>query len=199
MGNREDLLDGAKRCLREKGYGRTTARDITAVAGTSLASIGYHFGSTKALLDAALFEAVGEWTDELRRALDADVDPQAGPLARFEAYWTRMIESFVGNRELWAATMEVFGQIDRIPGMRQAIAEGLQEGRVAWAAMIQGIDADVDAERAQAVGSLHQALLSGVMVQWLVDPERAPSARDLTEALRMMAAGIEAEASGGTA
>ncbi|MGH4006514.1 MAG: TetR family transcriptional regulator, partial [Pseudonocardiaceae bacterium] len=44
MGNREDLLAGAKRCLYEKGYGRTTARDIAAAAGgVSLAAIGYHF------------------------------------------------------------------------------------------------------------------------------------------------------------
>ena len=28
MGNREDLLEGAKRCLLEKGYRATTARDI---------------------------------------------------------------------------------------------------------------------------------------------------------------------------
>ena len=35
MGHREDLLAGAVRCLREKGYGRTTARDIVAASGAS--------------------------------------------------------------------------------------------------------------------------------------------------------------------
>jgi len=53
MGHREDLLAGAVRCLREKGYAHTTARDIVAASGTNLASIGYHYGSTKALLNAA--------------------------------------------------------------------------------------------------------------------------------------------------
>ncbi|MET1071471.1 MAG: TetR family transcriptional regulator, partial [Umezawaea sp.] len=33
MGNREDLLVGAKRCLLDKGYARTTARDIATEAG----------------------------------------------------------------------------------------------------------------------------------------------------------------------
>ncbi|GAB3818361.1 TetR family transcriptional regulator [Micromonospora zhanjiangensis] len=61
MGNREDLLAGAKQCLMEKGYARTTARDIAAAAGTSLAAIGYHFRTTQALLNAALFEAMAEW------------------------------------------------------------------------------------------------------------------------------------------
>jgi len=40
---------------------------------------------------------------------------------------------------------------------------------------------------ARAVGSLHQALLSGVLIQWLIDPRRAPSATDLATALQAIA------------
>ena len=36
MGHREDLLEGAKRCLLEKGFVRTTARDIVKESGTNL-------------------------------------------------------------------------------------------------------------------------------------------------------------------
>jgi hypothetical protein len=36
------------------------------------------------------------------------------------------------------------------------------------------------------VGSLYQALMSGVIVQWLADPERAPSGDDLANALRII-------------
>src|SRR6516225_8755418 len=61
MGNREALLAGAKRCLIEKGYARTTARDIAAASGVSLAAIGYHFGSKDALMNQAIYEFVGEW------------------------------------------------------------------------------------------------------------------------------------------
>jgi AcrR family transcriptional regulator len=32
MGNREALLEGARECLSERGYARTTARDIAAAA-----------------------------------------------------------------------------------------------------------------------------------------------------------------------
>ncbi|NHW87893.1 helix-turn-helix transcriptional regulator, partial [Escherichia coli] len=45
MGHRERLLAGARNCLYERGYTRTTARDIVAASDTNLASIGYHFGS----------------------------------------------------------------------------------------------------------------------------------------------------------
>ncbi len=54
MGNRDDLLDGAVRCLRDKGWARSTVRDIAAAAGVSHAAIGYHFGSREALLTAFL-------------------------------------------------------------------------------------------------------------------------------------------------
>jgi hypothetical protein len=39
MGNRDALLSAAKKCLLEKGYNRTTARDIASAAGVSLAAI----------------------------------------------------------------------------------------------------------------------------------------------------------------
>lgn len=66
MGHREDLLEGAKRCLLEKGFLRTTARDIVKESGTNLASIGYHYGSKDALLAqayVALVETTGHRFD----------------------------------------------------------------------------------------------------------------------------------------
>src|SRR3954466_13997211 len=50
MGHREDLLEGAKRCLLEKGFLRTTARDIVKESGTNLAASGYHYGSKDELV-----------------------------------------------------------------------------------------------------------------------------------------------------
>lgn len=61
MGNREDLLAGARRCLEEKGYLRTTVRDIATASKVSMAAIGYHFGSREVLLNQALFAAMDEW------------------------------------------------------------------------------------------------------------------------------------------
>jgi AcrR family transcriptional regulator len=189
MGHREDLLAGAKRCLYEKGYARTTARDIVAASGTNLASIGYHYGSKEALLNAALFQAIEEWGDELERAVATDTDPATTPLERFERFWTRVIESFDAHRPLWAASFEVFGQVERVPEVRQLLADGVQQARIGFAALLSNVD-PAEKETAQMVGSFYYALLSGVLVQWLIDPQRAPSARDLTEALRIIAAGV---------
>ena len=191
MGHREDLLEGAKRCLYEKGYARTTARDIVAASGTNLASIGYHYGSMEALLNAAMIEAIEEWGEEIERALAANSDPEAAPMERFEATWTRVIESFAAHRQLWVATIEATAQAERAPEVRTFLADAVQQGREGLAALFQNIDAAVDEKGAWTIGSFYQALLSGVMVQWLIDPERAPSGHDLAQALRMILGSVQ--------
>jgi hypothetical protein len=67
------------------------------------------------------------------------------------------------------------------------VARGEQAGGPAGDAVQQAGPVQAEPEKAQAVGSVHQALLSGILVQWLVDPDRAPSAGDLTSALRTIA------------
>ncbi|HEV8163429.1 MAG TPA: helix-turn-helix domain-containing protein [Actinomycetota bacterium] len=190
MGNREDLLAAAKRLLSEKGYARTTARDIAAASGVSLAAIGYHFGSKEALLNAARIEAIGDWWQELGRTLAADADPGSGPMERFEAVWTRVIESFASQRPLWLASFELLAQIDESPQVRAAVADAQQRARLGLAALFHHLDPSKDEKTALRVGSFYLALLPGVMAQWLIDPEHAPSGRDLAEALRTIVADV---------
>ncbi|MET7969029.1 helix-turn-helix domain-containing protein [Micromonospora sp. NPDC005305] len=188
MGNREDLLAGAKRCLMEKGYAATTARDVAGAAGTSLAAIGYHFRTTKALLNEALVEAMAEWGDELARALAEDAGPDATPEQRFEAAWERIIESFARLRPLWAVQFELIAQLDRTPELREAFAGVTRQARLGLAEVFHRLDPGLDESTALALGAFHQALIGGVAAQWLVDPAAAPSARELTAALRVLAA-----------
>ncbi|MQA77559.1 MAG: TetR family transcriptional regulator [Streptosporangiales bacterium] len=188
MGNREDLLGGAVRCLREKGYAQITARDIASAAGTSLAAIGYHFGSKEALLNAALFEVMDSWGAEFATAMpDDDV---SDPIERFATAWTGLLEVATRQPELAAASFESFLQARRSPELRAQLAAGQEEGRRGLVAVIQGIDeADVTDEQSRTLGSFYSALLSGVLGQWLIDPDRAPSGRDLAEALRAVTGG----------
>jgi AcrR family transcriptional regulator len=193
MGNREDLLEAAKRCLYEKGYARTTARDIAAASGVSLAAIGYHFGSKDALLNAARIQAIEEWNDELGRALAADTDPDATPIERFEAIWTHILELFAAHRPLWMASFEMLAQLDQAPEVREAVAAAQQRARLGLASLFHHLDPTLDERSAWAVGSFYLALLPGVMAQWLIDPDHAPSGRDLAEALRAIVADVGAD------
>ncbi|QRK04341.1 TetR/AcrR family transcriptional regulator [Archangium violaceum] len=189
MGNREDLLAGAKRCLYEKGYARTTARDIAAEAGTSLAAIGYHFKSTEALLNAAILQAIEELGEEMHRALAAEVPPEATTLERFEANWRRVLELFPKYRRMLSASVEAYATAEHVPEVRQQLASGLEEGRIGLARLFQNLDATADGT-AWAVGSFYQALMSGLLIQWLIDPEHAPSSKDLADALRTIVANV---------
>ena len=155
MGNREDLLAGAKRCLYEKGYASTTARDIATASGTSLAAIGYHFGSKEALMNQARLQAFGDWTDQLTRALETELDPATPAIERFEAIWTKVIELFEANRPMWLASFEMLAQIDRDPQVRSAVAEAQQRARLGLAMLFHNIDPSIDG----AAGACRRILL----------------------------------------
>ncbi|MCG3756903.1 TetR/AcrR family transcriptional regulator [Amycolatopsis sp. Poz14] len=160
MGNREDLLAGAKRCLIERGWGNTTVRDIAAAAGVSHAAIGYHFGSRDALLTQALVAAVDELGGQVA---DSSFDLSEQGL-------NRLIDSFGEHRALWVAQLEALVQAERSPDVRRHLVQGLREAR------------------AGVGGAVQSALVIGLMVQWLLDPEEAPSAKEVTDGIRAVAA-----------
>ncbi|MFJ9825482.1 TetR/AcrR family transcriptional regulator [Streptomyces sp. NPDC101160] len=186
MGHKEDLLEGAKRCLLEKGYGRTTARDIVAASGTNLASIGYHYGSKDALLQQAFLALTEEWGHRVGPAEEAGKDPSPDPYQRFRDVWAQLIASAEASRPVWKLQTEVVTRIDDDEKLREAIKEPQREGRLGMAEGFLGIDPAAEPEKARVAGLLVQALATGVMIQWMVDPETAPSADDLTEGLKVL-------------
>jgi AcrR family transcriptional regulator len=192
MGNREALLLGAKRCLLEKGYTGTTARDIAAAAGVSLAAIGYHFSSKEALLTEALLLAFGDWDQEFRAALNSTVPANLDPVERFELIWARLIETFETHRSLWMANFELFSQMDRQPEIRRMLGNNLQRARTGLAALFADQEESAVSEHtASTIGTFHHVLLTGMIAQWLIDPDHALSARELTDALSRVVAGMQ--------
>jgi AcrR family transcriptional regulator len=187
VGHREDLLAGAKRCIYERGYGRTTARDIVAASGTNLASIGYHYGSKEALLNAALIEATGEWGEEFGAGIATIDDPD--PFRRFELAWDAVLASFAEHRQMLAAHFEAVVQAQHSDVVRDSLRAALDDGRLGLAELFYGLDPEADRDLAWAVGCFLNVVLTGYMAQWLVDPERAPTGRQLADGLRVVVAG----------
>jgi AcrR family transcriptional regulator len=187
MGNREDLLLAAKRCLLEKGYDRTTVRDIATAANVSMAAIGYHYGSREALLNEALFQTMADWGDRIGGALAPDPTVPDTPAAQFESKLSRLIDSFAANRQFWLAGVEAFMQSQRSPELREQLAAGQLDGRQGLAAMVTGQPEDEVAERdVRSVGAVQLALISGLMIQWLSDSTAAPDASEVMTGLRML-------------
>ncbi|MGW8567137.1 TetR/AcrR family transcriptional regulator [Isoptericola sp. NPDC055881] len=167
-GNRAALLVAARDCLRERGYARTTARDIASSAGVSLAAIGYHFGSKEALLDAALVDALRDWGDTLE-AIGAE-DHGSTPGERFRAVWERVVASAAEDRTLWAVQFELLADAARDPERAASLAGANAEARTALAALF-GLPAEQ--------GPLVQMLLLGAVSHVLLDPADTVGADEL--------------------
>lgn len=184
MGHREDLLEGAKQCLQERGYAHTTARDLVAASNTNLASIGYHYGSKEALLNAALVAVFRDWGDEMDRILSSDTESCTTPMQRLRVWLPKLVESFTTMRPMWIATMEAFPIAERTPELHAQLAAGQREGRRGLAASLYGVAEDsITEQQSRHGGALFITLLNGLMMQWLLDPENAPSAEDTITAL----------------
>ena len=189
MGNREDLLAGALECLKTKGWTRTTVRDIAAAAGVNHAAIGYHFGSREALLIEAFIQAMDAWGAQTEAAVRAAIAAGAGPREQYEAFWRQVIESYAAHRWLWLATLEAAVQAEHSPKVRELMAASLRQGRSGLAAGLLGVAEDtLDGPAERALGSVQLALMSGFLVQWLIDPDNAPSERDIAEGVLRLAA-----------
>ncbi|HUC06096.1 MAG TPA: helix-turn-helix domain-containing protein, partial [Acidimicrobiales bacterium] len=141
--NRAALLKGARQCLEEIGYARTTARDIAGAAGVSLGAIGYHFGSKEQLLNEAIAEGFRDWIASFtplvlaagEQGLDASVR-QALP---------QFFELMAGSRPLLIAFMEAMAQAEHVPVLRAQLAEQYRESRAAATAMIaESIGSQID-------------------------------------------------------
>ncbi|MBO0874151.1 MAG: TetR/AcrR family transcriptional regulator [Pseudonocardia sp.] len=169
MGNREALLEAAIVCLRERGYGGTTARDVAGSANVSLGAIRYHFGSMDGLLGEAIAECGRRWIRGFQRSLAAraSAGPEAGLLAEVD----QLYEIFESERTLVVGIVEAFAHAQRSTRARQQLAELYDELRAGIAA---GIGALAGAEQppGDTIASLFIALADGLMVQWLLDPGR---------------------------
>jgi AcrR family transcriptional regulator len=180
VGNRDDLLAGAKRCLLERGYAASTVRDIATEANVSMAAIGYHYGSREVLLTRAMDDLMGDWGQAVAASMSTAVD--------YRDAWVRIIESFTAHRALFAASIEAAVLAQRSDPIRELLGASLEQGRSGLAAALLAAPEDgLDRADVRSVGSAQLALISGVLLQHLTDPEHAPSADEVVAGLQRIA------------
>lgn len=180
-GNRAALLEGAVRCIQERGYGRTTARDLVEASNTNLAAIGYHFGSKQALLNEALAECGRRWLDQI-----AQVAEQAGEgPGAWETVVTAIHRSVEEGRPIAIGYLEAWTQAQRSPELRDQLAAHYREIRSATAAIAvasarKGATRPSDLE---GLGAVLVAVADGLIVQWLLDADALPDPSRLARIL----------------
>ncbi|MBK6019379.1 TetR/AcrR family transcriptional regulator [Streptomyces sp. MBT53] len=97
---RDGLQSAALELLAQRGQEGVTLREITDRAGANVAAVSYHFGSLKALCDAAIEHALEQYLDAQMAAIDS-----LGPDATLEevaaAFAGPMMRAFaVGGQDL---------------------------------------------------------------------------------------------------
>lgn len=186
MGNREALIEGAKSCLLDKGFDRTSVRDIATAAGVSMAAIGYHFGSREKLLLQAIVEILDEWGDLSGRAL-VPADEELTPERAYVRMWDENLRLVRENPRMWLTSVDLFMQAMRNPELRDGLTAAMGEGRRGLAAILLGrAEEAVTPGDERGLGMVQMALMSGVAIQALSRPDDPPTGEEVLAGLRAL-------------
>jgi AcrR family transcriptional regulator len=178
--HRTRLLEAARTLLRERTYGNITARDLVAASNTNLGSIGYHFGSKEALLNEAIGLALEEWADAIIRATRAD--PSPGPLTLMDLLRT-VLDEYDSIRPYYHAYIEALARSARSPELREQLAAHYNRQRDRVAGLLtDSLHDAIDPNDARHLASVMIATVDGLLIQTFIDPDNAPTSRDLATA-----------------
>ncbi|MBF6191457.1 TetR/AcrR family transcriptional regulator [Nocardia implantans] len=189
MGNREDLLAGARKVIIERGVAKATARDIASAAGVSLAAIGYHFGSKDQLITEALTDSLGTAIgDSMERKIREGGG--AAPLAAFAALWNGMPAVFAENHDSMLASMENLVRVARSPQLQKFFAQSLPGAYRDIADALRQAHPRLSEDQAEAIAELYFVLVQGLGVLRTIAPEaNLPDGDRLAQAVAALTGG----------
>jgi AcrR family transcriptional regulator len=176
--NKAALLEAAKKLVGERGFAGTSVRDLVAASGTNQAAVNYHFGSREELLTQAVLASFLEWTDRLAAA---EADPADGPVGQLLASMGAMLGDLEDTEPLFAAVLEALLQARRSPKLREELADhyGEQRRRVGEQVSAAIGVGTIPARTVEVIASLLIAVVDGLQLQSLLDPESVPDAKEL--------------------
>jgi AcrR family transcriptional regulator len=166
VSNRQALLEGALRCIEERGYGEVTTRDIAQAAKANVASITYHFGSKDALIAEALAEGFRRWlaefAGEVMRTGTTDDETLMQSAVR------ALGESMGSHRGMARAFIAALSRAPHDKHLRDVLAASYRESRTSLAAFL-GLG---EGEQGELLAGVLIAVFDGLLIQWLIDPEQ---------------------------
>jgi AcrR family transcriptional regulator len=179
---REALLAAAMRCIRERGYVHTTQGDVLAKSGANPRSITYHFGSKERLMASALAETFRQRSEPL---LEAGERAPGSAMQRFTEVFVALLDEVRADRELAFALVDAVAQA-RSEELRDVFGDHYRQVRSRIAILIRAVLGDRYEATGGDIDALAAALLAlvdGLVLQWLVDPESLPEGERLVRSL----------------
>lgn len=98
------LLRIARKMFGQKGYDRTSLRNIAEAAGVTKAALYYHFPDKEALYGRVVIEALESLVAHVR----ARIQENAPPKQRIRDFFLATAEYLDNNRDTWLAGSNVF-------------------------------------------------------------------------------------------
>ena len=125
-----NLLDAAKKVLRQNGYAGLSTRDVATVAGVPLSQIHYHFGSKQGMV-LALFEYLNAQLLDRQDALFGD------PTLKLSAQWDRACDYL--DDDIASGYVRVLQELIAASFSDAGIAKVVRAGIMGWVDLIVGV------------------------------------------------------------
>jgi AcrR family transcriptional regulator len=158
---KERLLTAAVTCLRRQGFAGTTARDIAAEAEANLRSIGYHYGSTRGLLLAAIS---ANWRSWLEPLISATEDTELEPAERLRVGMELFVSELQQNAEIVCAWLEAVVIAHRDEDLRRTLSANQSEFSAALARTLEQAGHADPRARAAAIISVCDGAIVGYLL-----------------------------------
>ena len=186
------LLQAAKQLVVERGYGGASVRDLAALSGANPAAINYHFGSRENLLNQAILDIFVEWAD--RAAAQGPADPEAEPLQQLAARARPAVDGIPAARPAFVISLEALLQAQRSPELHRQLSE--HYGKLRQHAIEEMRSTERGRELPQrfleVVASYMLAVVDGLQLQALLDPQVIPTGEELANFYEALAAAARA-------
>ena len=125
-----NLLDAAKKVLRQSGYAGLSTRDVAAVAGVPLSQIHYHFGSKQGMV-LALFEHLNAQLLDRQDALFGDTT------LKLSAQWDRACDYL--DDDIASGYVRVLQELIAASFSDTEVAKVVRAGIMGWVDLIVGV------------------------------------------------------------
>jgi AcrR family transcriptional regulator len=176
---RQELLRGAARLFRNKGFAATTTRDIASAAGMQSGSPFYHFESKAALLFAVMEQGMRAALHSQAMALQATTAAGASPEGLLRTLVRAHFDVLLGPGSDFIPVM-LYEWRSLTPAQRADIARLQREYEATWAEALKAlcasgrIRADARVARLMMLGALNWS------VQWY-KPRQGASLDELSD------------------
>ncbi|MFB7103703.1 TetR/AcrR family transcriptional regulator [Streptomyces hydrogenans] len=182
----EQIVAAAMRVLGSVGVPAMTLRAVAAEAGIPLGTLHYVFPAKDQLLRAVMAKVVRDISEALRAEAELDQGVEHAFRQGITSFWGRLVESDLGLQimqyELTMYSLRAEGaaglarsQYERYSSLVTEFCE--QAAQAAGERCVIGYD---------ALGRLTLALIDGLILQYVANPDRDRARRDLKHALDMI-------------